>query len=187
MRELEAKLSVGRPVDEVVAVLDRLGYRFGPRRRQDDFVFAESAATIVGGLDGSVVARVRVDSRTGAALTVKARRSSELDRVEYETGIADAEAAKRALGLLGLTEQIVVRKHRRECRVDTVLTITVDEVQGLGTFIELEVLGDGQQAEAMLESLVDDIGRAVPASRRVFVGYDTLMMSHGRLGDGGSS
>ena len=68
---------------------------------------------------------------------------------EYESAVSDAFAVKRILCLLDFREIAVVKKKRNSWMFQGV-EISIDEVEGLGTFIELEA------AETVREDKIDE-------------------------------
>lgn len=75
-------------------------------------------------------------------------------RTEYETGVSDGGTAQKLLEALGYRPLAEVNKVRRTYRLDQV-TLCLDQVQGLGGFLELELLVPGEeQREAAVERLL---------------------------------
>lgn len=75
-------------------------------------------------------------------------------RTEYETGVSDGGTAQKLLEALGYRSLAEVNKVRRTYRLDQV-TLCLDQVQGLGGFLELELLVPGEeQREAAVERLL---------------------------------
>lgn len=68
-------------------------------------------------------------------------------RTEYETAVDDGAAAGRILEALGCRPAAVVEKRRREYRRDGV-TLCLDQVTGLGPYLELEILAPSEQDRA---------------------------------------
>jgi predicted adenylyl cyclase CyaB len=179
MRELEAKLFV--PETHPVAVLRALeaeGRRFSPGIEQTDFVFARSGDVILNPDPGTVVARVRYeDNGSDPTLTVKKRRSTELDRDEIELRVDSGDNAKALLSMLGVTQLVTVKKKRWKSIGRAGVSVLVDAVDELGTFIEIEILGQGPaDSLARLEALVSHIHGRFPRAERVSKGYDRLLL-----------
>lgn len=75
-------------------------------------------------------------------------------RTEYETAVSDGETAQKLLEALGHRPAAVVDKVRRTYRREEV-TLCLDEVAGLGRFLELEILSPGEeQREAAVNRLL---------------------------------
>ncbi len=60
-------------------------------------------------------------------------------RVEVETGVEDPDALIRSFTMMGFP-LIMVRKRRITYRLDRDVTVSVDTVEGLGTYVEIEVI-----------------------------------------------
>ena len=96
-------------------------------------------------------------------------------RVEHETAVSDPEAAARLLAALGYRPAFVVDKLRSEYRLDGV-TLCLDQVSGLGLYLELETLLEDAGREAAVErllALLDALG--VPRSRLTRSSYLELL------------
>jgi len=81
------------------------------------------------------------DGTTRALLTYKGRNRAALgqSREELEFGVSDPETAEAVLDRLGFREADRVRKLRRTFRRDN-RTFCLDTVEGLGAFLEIELL-----------------------------------------------
>jgi adenylate cyclase class 2 len=88
--------------------------------------------------EGDVIIRIRHLKNT-AELNLKQQRSGEMDNLEYETEVKDPEATHKILETLGWHPVIEVKKLRRKGKLGK-YEICLDEVEKLGTFVELEKL-----------------------------------------------
>lgn len=94
---------------------------------------------------GSKIMRVRdvLNPETGelrrSLMTLKVEGQTKLASDEYEFAVDDGNAARQMLTALGWQEIVTVDKIRLESKTED-YTICIDEVAGLGLFIELEVL-----------------------------------------------
>jgi predicted adenylyl cyclase CyaB len=179
MRELEGKFLVS--TEESSSVLDDLashGLDFSPALAQVDYVYATSPDIVLNPDKGSVVARVRVEEDGRVSLTVKIRRESELDRTELEIVVSDSKTARSILVALGMREIVEVKKTRRSIKLGASTVITLDEVDELGTFVEIEVLGDeAKSASIKLEDVMSTVRVALGGNIvRVHKGYDRLLL-----------
>ena len=76
-------------------------------------------------------------------------------RTEYETAVADGESAGKLLEALGYHPAATVEKCRREFRREDV-TLCLDTVQGLGDYLELEIVTPSEdRREAAVARLLD--------------------------------
>ncbi len=105
---------------------------------------------------------------------IKQPQSNELDCIERETEINDADQMKGAIELLGYHQAIHVVKTRTKTKYQD-MEICLDEVEELGSFIEVEkiVEGEGETVQNELFGFLETIG--VSKENRVLKGYDTLL------------
>jgi adenylate cyclase class 2 len=90
-------------------------------------------------------------------LTYKGKKIDELSktRVELSVGIADADAFKSILAELGFSYVASVKKNRKYFTLDS-LEVSIDEVEELGTFVELElVVLSEEQIEPTRETIFE--------------------------------
>lgn len=79
-------------------------------------------------------------------------------REEITARIDDALSLQRILERLGFKEAYVVRKKRTSYALDR-LMVELDDVEGLGEFVELEVLTESpQRTEELLETARKELG-----------------------------
>lgn len=79
-------------------------------------------------------------------------------REEVTCVVADPLEMRRILERLGFEEKLVVRKHRSSYLLDK-LRVEVDDVDGLGEFVELEVVTEEpRRAESLLEMAQKELG-----------------------------
>ncbi|HUV61185.1 MAG TPA: class IV adenylate cyclase [Thermoplasmata archaeon] len=150
MLEVEVKFrSPGN--DLVIEALKRLGAERLTEESIEDVYYGHPSRDF-GSSDEAVRLRRRPDS---AELTYKGPRmtsSSAKAREELSMVVSDALSAGRILERLGFSELISVRKRRTTYLMDT-LKVDVDEVEGLGQFVELELMTeDVAKAEKLLGS-----------------------------------
>ena len=103
-----------------------------------------------------------------------------MDCIEYELHIDDAEALKAIMGLFEYRQGIVVKKKRRTCTFQE-YTITLDEVDRLGSFIEIERVvtdGDAEKIQKEMFIFAKDMFGLEP-NGQVMRGYDILIYELG--------
>lgn len=93
--------------------------------------------------------------------TTKTRKEIELP---LHDGAEHAEQWTTLLGALGFSPVATVCKRRRHARIawqDAEVEVALDQVEDLGTFVELELSADEEEldtAKAKLQSLADELG-----------------------------
>lgn len=120
-----------------------------------------------------------------AARTFITYKGSKVDsrsqtRTELETSVGDLETMKALLGKLGYSTVMTVRKVRVYFTKDNV-TACLDEVDGLGAFLELEQIeagADEEKKEAVIDrllALLESLG--IPKSQLLRRSYLELLMA----------
>ena len=149
MIEIEAKfkLSDNMTRNKLIAVLESQFVTPISIKHQIDTVFLLPEQVDAPIIPGSKIMRIRdvLDPETGelqrSLMTLKIERQAKLVSDEYEFAVDDGDMARQMLTALGWQEVVTVDKVRLESKTED-YTICVDEVAGLGLFIELEVLAE---------------------------------------------
>lgn len=168
MKEIEVKAKI-EGLESLIEKLEMLGCEISDPIIQNDIVFCKKEI----GPEGKNVLRIR---RAGDEITFTLKRniSNELDCIEKEVVIDDAEAMKDIVELIGYSEVVRVNKKRRKGRLGD-YEICLDEVESLGFFIEVEKMSD-EDGEAVQKELFDFLlSLGVDQNSRVAKGYDTLL------------
>ena len=147
MIEIESKFKISDDItrDELLAILkDQLIAQISSKRQIDTvFLLPEQVDAPI--VPGSKIMRVRdvLNPETGelrrSLMTLKIEGQTKLASDEYEFAVDDGNVARQMLTALGWQEVVTVDKVRLESKTED-YTICIDEVAGLGLFIELEVL-----------------------------------------------
>ena len=123
--------------------------------------------------------RLLPDGPSECLITYKGPKMSRASRTrrEYEVTVSDGETAARLIESLGHRPVFTVRKVRRELKKGNI-TLCLDEVDGLGRFLELENLvsdgGDRDAAEQALLGLLDRFG--VSRDRLIRASYLEMLL-----------
>ncbi|MBP3879848.1 MAG: class IV adenylate cyclase [Lachnospiraceae bacterium] len=181
MVEVEVKIPVG-DLKEVRAGLLKAGFVHAWSRIEKDTYFDGGANGI---RKSGQALRVRqiLDCDTGekkAEINFKGKKidSVSMSRPEYETSVGDGETAGKILLEAGFfpVKPAVIKK--REMLVCGEMTACLDEVEGLGTFLELEILADDESgrdpALRKIEAILTGMGFAMEDTTRV--SYLTQLM-----------
>lgn len=157
MLEVEAKFAV-RGLDAIRSRLEAMGARKG-RREQERDVYYNAPHRDFGETDEAL--RVRYDD-TGVTLTYKGpkvRVGGAKAREEHNLVVNSGETLETMLSCLGFRRAATVSKTREFYYMGGV-TITLDTVEGLGTFIEIEILTeDGRgDAAARIGAIAKEVG-----------------------------
>jgi len=164
---IEVEVKVRASHDEVEESLDALSAEHVTEKIQEDTYFA---------------APHRDFARTDEALRVRREdgeafvtyKGPKLDketktREEHETHVGSGEKARAVFVSLGFEEFGKVRKHRRVYELDGA-TVTLDDVDGLGEFVEIELEAEGDaetdEARARILEILERLGLDPDASVR---------------------
>ncbi len=94
-----------------------------------------------------------------------------MSRPEYETTVGDGETAKKIFEAAGFcpVKPMVVKK--REMLVFGEMRACLDEVEGLGTFLELEIMAEDESSKASalekIERILKELGHEMEETTRV--------------------
>ena len=171
MIEVEVKLPLRRQekteeTGRIAEVLCSMGFRKAARFRQRDTYFDNEAGEIRGG-GKALRIRETEDLMKGvvtAELNFKGPRMDQVSmtRQELETEVGQAETGRRILAALGFSPVLpeVVKERTEYCREE--ITAALDRVEGLGDFLELEILADEETENGKvlqkLEELLGELG-----------------------------
>ena len=176
MREIEIKVRI-KDSEAAEKRLREMGCVLGAPVVQHDVIYALNGTDRIfkSSKEGDVVVRIR-HLADGAELTLKQQKTGEMDNIEYETKIADAEVMDKILKKLGYQPVVEVLKRRQKGKLGA-YAVCFDEVEKLGNFIELEKMTD-EEADAFavrekLFAVLEELGcsRTDEETR----GYDTQM------------
>lgn len=153
--EVEIKLKI-QDSQSLTAKLTDLGFRPGRHLRETDTYFGAVHHDFVK-RDEALRVRETEDLETGektAQLNFKGPKldDSSMTRQELETTVADGETVRAILERMGFTPVIPVEKVRQYFHRGR-LTACVDQVTGLGDFLELEILTEAEtgRSAALIE------------------------------------
>lgn len=169
-KEIEVKYRVK---DLAVArqKLIELGCSFSEPVIQDDTIFINYNRPFIEFVPGDIFLRIR-QSNDKAIFTFK--QGEEMNSIERETVIENSAQLEDILGFLGFRPVVRVRKSRSKSRYEP-YEVCLDEVESLGSFIELEEITEASahEVQAKMQEFLQSLG--IKDMERVHNGYDTLM------------
>ena len=173
MKEIEIKAKL---LDKkaVMKKLESFGCTFEPVMTQEDVVYVENVGSLETFLANRAFLRLRVKNGSKVLFTVKKRTKVHLEAIEHETEVGSRDEMEKALLLMGYQEAVRINKTRIITHYDG-CEICIDDVAGLGAYIEMERLvpdGDAEIIQEELFKFFDKIG--ISRDDRVMVGYDIL-------------
>ncbi len=174
MAEVEVKIKV-KSFTSLIRKLEQLGCKFSESISQHDKNFVKHGVHYENvNLDHTPVLRIRREQNQ-SLLTLKYNRTNELDCVEKQTTIGSDDEMEEMLKIMGYYEVMQIKKTRRKCNYNG-YEICLDEVETLGSFIEVEKIteDDGEKAQIELMNFLASLG--IDKKDRVVSGYDTLIL-----------
>ena len=164
MREVEVKYHV-EDVEALHLALKSAGIALSPPVLQDDQAYAPDDWSYGDSKLG--VSFVRLRAIEGQhTFTLKRPAENALSCDEHETAVEDPDQMHHAILAMGFRPTVRITKTRRTAILPD-MSLCVDEVEGIGTFLELERIvppeASGVEVQAELAGFVNDLG--VPASR----------------------
>ena len=171
--ESRVKLSIG----EQERLIDQLTARhivLSSPVCQRDVYFAERGFRDRIHGPGSAITRIRY---TPSETTLNMKRLTSRDGVweEFETTIQDGEVAHRIMHAVGAELVVIVNKTRRSGRYGQI-EVQIDDVEGLGTYLEVAVQVDEGigRARAAIDQLLRELD--IPPDRVELRGYPVLLL-----------
>ena len=159
MTEMEIKASLG---DMEQARLDEAAARLGFRQTgvcAEEDVYYNGIGRDFRTTDEALRLRVHTqDGKTEAAVTYKGAKQDARSqtRLELETAVGDAQTMRAILERLGFRAVMAVRKTRRTLQCGQT-TLCLDEVDGLGRYLEMETLAPDELGAAEKERRIDGL------------------------------
>ncbi len=171
MREIEIKARV-RDIEALSAKLHSMNVSLGQPLKQRDSVYTQSTTP-----DGrTAYVRLRIENDTTAIFNMKKSVDNQLDSIEHESVVEAPDEIRHIINHLGLTPFADVTKVRRKGKVDDI-ELCLDEVEGLGIFIEAEKLCrddvNGDTVREELWRIFSSLG--ISRDDEVIKGYDVLI------------
>jgi adenylate cyclase class 2 len=173
MREIEIKAKVANKqslIDSIVSA----GIQLSTPIKQHDVVYGQKG--VADNAPGSIWLRIRTENDAKTIFTLKQQYKGGLDSIEHETEVSNADELASIIARLGFELYSDLTKTRQKAKLNDI-EICVDDVEGLGVFIEAEQLvednADGQSIVEDLWTVLEKFN--VSRSDEVFEGYDVLM------------
>ena len=173
MNEIEVKAKIGDAAAMIKKLTDLGGKVSEPIVQHDEIFNKKGTDPQAAKTAGNPVLRIRTQG-VKVIFTLKQNLKNELDCIEKELEVSDKAVMRDILDLLDFEKMAEVHKTRRKMKYND-YEICVDEVEGLGNFIEVEKFSDepGDKIQAELFEFLKGLG--ISESDRVMHGYDTLI------------
>lgn len=173
VREVEVKYRVD-DADCLLAALKERGIELSAPAHQDDQAYAPEGWSF--GDNKLGVSFVRLRTMSGAhTFTLKRPDENALSCDEHETAVGDRAQMHCAILAMGFYPTVRIAKTRRTAAVGD-LSLCVDEVAGIGTFLELErLVADGVPGETVQAELAAFVRALGIEAERIEETYDSLV------------
>lgn len=173
--EVEAKVELLSPG----ALRDRLraaGAAQAPVQNHEDFFFDHPSRDLASA-DEAFRLRITDD---GMWLTYKGPKRGDGVKVRVEEEVQVQEDPRPLLEHLGFRPAAVLRKVRESWHMESI-TVTIDSIDGLGTFAEVEVLADDEaKATEIVETTLKGLG--LDGAMRLSLSYLEMALEAGAAG-----
>jgi adenylate cyclase class 2 len=173
VREVEVKYHI-HDAEALLVALKARGIELEEPVHQDDQAYAPESWSYGDGKLGVSFVRLRT---VGGRHTFTLKRPAEnaLSCDEYETAVADRKQMHRAILAMAFRPTVRIAKVRRTAELPS-LSLCVDEVAGLGTFLELErIVPDNASGEAVQAELAAFVVSLGVEAERTEETYDSLV------------
>lgn len=176
-KEIEVKAKV-KDFKSIKTQLEKLGCSFGEPVVQHDEIFLRKGIAFSEHKLGDPVLRIR-QAKDKVFFTLKKSQSFELDKIEKEVIVNDADEMRELIDHIDFHKVMEVHKTRVKTHYKD-MEICLDEIDGLGSFIELEKITD-QDATIVQKDLFDFLSTLGIAEKdQVTKGYDVLLYEKGK-------
>ena len=177
MREIEIKLKAS-DLTIISKKLEALGCVISEPKIQEDrnFIHKDDTKWFESEIRGFVYPRLRIQPGKPLTFTIKKPVKNEMDCIEHEIHIDNADELESMMEILGYRKGVTVKKTRRTTKYKE-YTITLDEVEKLGSFIEVERLVDDGDSLAIQKEMFAFAKNTLGLDRddHIMKGYDILI------------
>lgn len=173
MREIEIKAKVENK-QLLIDTIKNMGIQLSAPIKQHDVVYGQKG--VADNAPGSIWLRIRIENDSKTLFTLKQQYKGGLDSIEHETEVSSANELTSIISMLGFSLYSDLTKTRQKAKYNEI-EICVDDVEGLGVFIEAERLAEEDaDGQSIIEELWVELEKFnVSRSSEVFEGYDVLL------------
>ncbi len=172
MREIELKFKIDN-LEELINKLKEEQCEISPIKIQNDTIYVQNLDDTES-KEGSVWLRVRKENDK-IELNYKKQSKKKMESEEIEFEVSSYELANQFLKALGYSPWVEVNKKRRYSKFKE-YNICIDEVERLGSFIELEILVDNDNKDDYELALLEVAKKlGINPDNRINSHYDTMI------------
>jgi len=181
MQEIEMKFQMNN-LKDVRETLENLGCKFSEELKQKDVIFVPDIKnTIVE--EGAIFIRIRnVNDKIELNLKKRAKKIMESKEIEFE--VNDFDGAYDFIKTLGFEEWVTVEKKRITTNYKE-FNICIDEVKGLGEFVEIEIITSEENKADYYENEIIKVCQelSIDPNNRINSHYDTMINELNKKGE----
>lgn len=178
MKEIEVKAKVSN-FEGIRSALSGLGCVFSEPQIQKDRIYLPEGVEFPDKTVGTLFLRIR-NSNGKHILTLKKQLGTENENIEHELAIDNPEEANEMAKLLGFHEVLTVSKQRIKCKYQD-MEICLDEIEGLGSFVEAEKMTDEDDTQKVRKELFEFLKTlGIREEDEVQKGYATMVYELGK-------
>lgn len=175
MREIEVKAKL-KDLKFATDALINSGVVLNEKVIQHDTVYVLEPGNVETYLKNKHFLRLRTVNNTKTLFNLKMNGENSLTKIEHETEVSSREETHNMLIALGFKPGVVTNKTRITGHLKD-MEICIDEVEGLGSFIEVERITNEGDAEVIQNEMFEFLkSLGVEKEERVFEGYDILLL-----------
>lgn len=172
MREIELKFKVEN-LDDIMSFFKTNNCKISSINYQYDTIYVKDLDNVES-TEGSIWLRVRKTNEI-VELNYKKQSAKKMESEEIEFEVSSYEKANSFLKALGFKEWVQVNKKRQYSKYKD-YNICIDQVERLGTFIEIEILVDDDDKTDYEEQLLNIAKEMrVDINNRINSHYDTMI------------
>lgn len=179
LKEIEVKVRISDP-NKILNLLEGKGVSFSEPLFQEDSIFINFSDTVVYAEYPQSAVFLRVRKQNGKViLTAKKNaldsKKEDLSKIEKELEVFDALVMEEIILMTGFRKVFEINKKRVVAKIG-LYEVCVDEVEGLGSFMEIEKKTT-EETKKVVGELFDFLQKefGVVEEDRVYKGYDVLM------------
>ena len=181
MKEIEVEVAFDNTKEEVMKVLSK--YEFvGEKEIHDTYYYDPERSNLKPESDLRLSETFRLRKKNNTCFITYKKQHFEgklwVYSDEYETEVKDYETVKIIISMLGLVPLIDVNNRRRIYRYKD-FEIELEDVEGLGCFIEVEKLSNNSKDEILIKEEIRDFIRSLKLKnvRELNIGKNQYLLS----------
>ena len=180
MHEVEVKAAL-KDKPAVMKALEALGASFSEPTTEADTLYAKDIGNMEAYNRNADFLRIRVRGSGEIIFTLKHHPTRHEGRpdsmpIEHETSVGSKDEMEEMIRIMGYQEVVKTDKVRQKGHVGK-WEVCIDEVEGLGTFIELEELTDGTETQRVIDEMLEFLATLGIAREDMFADrYDIALL-----------